>query len=169
MSWQRAVILALLGLASTTGCRTLDDYGRVYTSAQEEPLVESLDQLRARQGRSRAQRERMLGGTDAEALERCEVLRGQLVHGRRAAAGQRLFVWGCPVAWPVGLVTLFMWPWNETKTALQVEDAAVALERAYQTDTQSFLRVCAEIRRSPVGRAFTEAIGPDGEGGSSSF
>lgn len=157
------VAVALVGLAPSLGCRTLDDYGRVYASAPEEPLVESLDQLRARQGRSELPRERMLGETDAAALARCEVLRGQLVHGRRAAAAHRLFVWGCPVVWPVGLVTLFTWPWNQTVTALQVEDAAATLERAYQTDTRSFLRACAEVEDSAVGRAFAAALAPAGD------
>lgn len=154
--------LALLGLSPSLGCRTLDDYGRVYASAPEEPLAESLEQLRARHGRAARARERMLGATDAAALARCEVLRGQLVHGRRAAAAHRFFVWGCPLAWPVGLATLFTWPWGETVTALQVEDAAVSLERAYQSDTGSFLRACAEVEGSAVGRAFAAALVPAG-------
>jgi hypothetical protein len=152
-------LAATVALVCASGCQTLQSYGRAYQESNETIAgVPSIAELAARHEPTAAARRAALGAAQAREVERCELLRGQLAHASRAATTHVTFVWGCPVFWPVALGSALMWPLGETRTAQAVWKAAEAMERAYQTDTESFLATCREIGDGELGRAFAQAL-----------
>ena len=153
---------ALMLLATwllSASCQTFEAYGQRYQQSTDAIAgVPPLWQLTERQAATAARREAVLGEALVRELESCEHLRGQLAHASRAATTQVACVWGCPLAWPFDLLSLLVWPIGETQKAQAVWAAAERLERAYQTETRAFLAVCAEVKTSEVGRAFSEVL-----------
>lgn len=142
-----------------SGCQTFETYGRVYPDSRDVVAgVEPYSSLLERQKDTAARRQGAVGADVSRALERCEILRGQLVHASRRASGQVGLVWGCPLMWPVDLLSLLFLPIGETQKAQAVWAQAERLERAYQTDTASFLSTCTQVQATDVGRAFSRVL-----------
>lgn len=151
------VVAAIAG----SGCQTFESYGRVYPDSRDAVAgVEPYPALLDRQKHTAARREATVGVDVSRKLERCEVLRGQLVHASREAAGHVGLVWGCPFIWPVDLLSLLFFPIGETQKAQAVWQQAERLERAYQTDTASFLTTCEQVEQTEVGRTFSQVLLP---------
>lgn len=150
---KRLVVLAVLALVS--GCQTFESYGRAWGENDRSLAgVERRSDAEKRYADTAAERAALFGAREAKQLERCEMLRHQLVTASREASFTVGMVWGCPLAWPIDLVTLLFWPIGETQKAQAVWAEAERLERAYQSDTKTFLAVCQQVKSTPVGRAF---------------
>ena len=147
--------------AVSSGCQTFESYGRVYPNSSDAVAgVEPYPSLLDRQKHTATRREQAVGVGVSRRLERCEILRGQLVHASREAAGHVGLVWGCPFIWPVDLVSLLLFPIGETQKAQAVWTQAELLERAYQSDTASFLSTCEQVQKTEVGRTFSQVLLP---------
>jgi hypothetical protein len=147
--------LFLLILVFASGCQTFEGYGRAWVENDRSFAgVESHAEATKRYADTRRERAAMFGTKEADQLERCEMLRSQLVTASRDASFNVGMVWGCPLAWPIDVVTLLLWPIGETQKAQAVWAEAERLERAYQADTKTFLEVCQQVKATPVGRAF---------------
>ena len=150
---KRLVVLAIV--AAVSGCQTFESYGRAWGENDRSVAgVETRAAAERRYADTAAERAALFGAREAKQLERCEMLRYQLVTASRDASFTVGMVWGCPLAWPIDVVTLLFWPIGETQKAQAVWTQAERLERAYQSDTKSFLDVCQQVKRTPVGRAF---------------
>ncbi len=151
-----AVVAAVVVLGS---CQTFESYGRAYAHSTDEiPGVPALPALTEHQANGASARQAAFGQEKADELVVCERLRAQLAYGSRAATTHTACVWGCPLAWPVGILSAFVWPIHETRTAQAVWQAAEDLERAYQSDTDAFLTTCRVVRDGDVGRAFSNVL-----------
>lgn len=138
-----------------SGCQTFEGYGRAWVENDRSLAgVESHAEATKRYAETRSERADVFGAKEAKQLERCEMLRNQLVTASRDASFNVGMVWGCPLAWPIDVVTLLFWPIGETQKAQAVWAQAERLERAYQADTKTFLDVCQQVKATPVGRAF---------------
>ena len=146
-----SVVLGILGSAS---CQTWESYGREYAGSGPLEGVPPASALVRRQQETAARRGAAFGEERTRELASCEFLRAQFVHASRTASSHVACVWGCPLAWPGHLVTLFFWPVMETQKAQAVWSTAERLEHAYQSDTGTFLSVCAEVKKTEIGRAF---------------
>lgn len=158
---QSLVLVVAVVAAAGSGCQTFESYGRVYPDNENAVAgVEPYPALLERQKHTATRREEAVGVDVSRRLERCEILRGQLVHASREAAGHVGLVWGCPFIWPVDLLSLLFFPIGETQKAQAVWQQAERLERAYQTDTASFLTTCAQVEKTEVGRTFSQVLLP---------
>jgi hypothetical protein len=147
------VVLAIL--AAVSGCQTFESYGRAWGENDRSLAgVETRADAEQRYADTAAERAALFGAREAKQLERCEMLRHQLVTASRDASFTVGMVWGCPLAWPIDLVMLLFWPIGETQKAQAVWAQAERMERAYQADTKMFLEVCQQVKATPVGRAF---------------
>lgn len=160
-----AIVLTVLFGTALTGCTTLESYGRQFQDGDlTVPGVEVAPALARRQHDAASSRQLLLGdAARVQQLARCEVLRGQLAIASRSATQQMWLVWGCPFVWPVDVLTLLIWPIDETGRARAIWAAAELLERAYQTDTTTFMSTCEAVVATDVGRAFVSvqrAYGP---------
>ena len=155
------LVLVVVVAAVFGGCQTFESYGRVYPGSSDAVAgVEPYPALLDRQKHTAARREKAVGVDVSRRLERCEVLRGQLVHASRQASGHVGLVWGCPFIWPVDLLSLLFFPIGETQKAQAVWEQAERLERAYQSDTATFLSTCEQVQATDVGRAFSKVLVP---------
>lgn len=155
------VVLIVVAATAGSGCQTFESYGRVYPDSSNAVAgVEPYPALLERQKHTATRREEAVGVDVSRRLERCEILRGQLVHASREAAGHVGLVWGCPFIWPVDLLSLLFFPIGETQKAQAVWQQAERLERAYQSDTASFLTTCAQVEKTEVGRTFSRVLLP---------
>lgn len=151
----KRLLMLVIVAAAATSCQTFEGYGRAWGESDRSIAgVESRDEALKRYAATAAERAALFGAREAKQLERCEMLRHQLVTASRDAAFNVGMVWGCPLAWPIDLVTLLFWPIGETQKAQAVWAQAERLERAYQADTKTFLDVCQQVKATPVGRAF---------------
>ncbi len=153
------VVIAAVVVVGASGCQTFESYGRAYEHSTDEIAgVPALSALTEHQANAASARQAAFGQAKADELVVCERLRAQLAYGSRAATTHTACVWGCPLAWPVGILSAFVWPIHETRTAQAVWQAAEDLERAYQSDTDSFLTTCRVVRDGDVGRAFSNVL-----------
>ena len=151
--------LIVVVAAFAGGCQTFETYGRVYPDSRDAVAgVERYPVLLDRQKATAQRREAAVGVDVSRRLERCEILRAQLVHASQSAAGHVGLVWGCPVIWPVDILSLLFFPIGETQKAQAVWTEAERLERAYQSDTASFLTTCEQVEATAVGRAFSKVL-----------
>jgi hypothetical protein len=163
-------LVELAILMASSGCQTFESYGRAW--GENDRFIDGVERrsdAEARYAETAAERAALFGAREAKQLERCEMLRHQLVTASRDASFTVGMVWGCPLAWPIDLITLLFWPIGETQKAQAVWAQAERLERAYQADTKTFLAACQQVQASPVGRAFmavqlprTRPVPPEG-------
>ena len=159
LRWIRIGSLWLTGTLLLSGCYGLGHYSRIYEKRDNTgPGVVSAQKFHMEMEGNRAIREKIHGTADrAQLFARCEYFRNQLVIAERDADDWAKFVWFFPLFWPFHPLTLWQWPYSESQKAWKVQDAARVLEKAYQTDDETFLATCEKLMtESQVGTVFRE-------------
>ena len=122
------------------GCISLNDYAVKYRASS--PIQTDKEEEKNYEG---------------EQTHRCHYFRNQLVAASEAAQEHIWWVWAFPGYWPLHILTLYILPVDETRTANKVIKAAQKMERAYQTSDAEFLNVCKKLFNEPeLGPAFMQ-------------
>ena len=157
-------IFFFLNLGTATGCISLNEYAvkyRVSPSFQEEtgPGQQSnnddhLDKDAPQEQTTRAALHHMKLPIPTH---HCHYFRNQLFVASEAAQEHIWWVWAFPGYWPLHILTLYILPVDETRTAYKVIDAAQKMEMAYQAGDNEFLSTCSKImNEAELGAAFAQ-------------
>lgn len=154
-------VFLILNLLNTTGCISLKEYAIKYrvspafqeeSDPQEHNNNDHLSKSVPQEEKSGASQNHM---SLAIPTHHCHYFRNQLVVASEVAQEHIWWVWAFPGYWPLHILTLYILPVDETRTAHQVIEAAQKMEMAYQTNDAKFLSTCEKLlKEAELGDAF---------------
>ena len=151
-------VTVLLSCALLTGCLSYGDYAVKYRVTQNiGPGLVSSKALK-KEGRAAIQKsEKEAAEQKMKQRYRCQYFRNQLVVASEKAQSHRFWIWAGPWYWPLHVMTLFLFPVEETQKANWVLKTASQMERSYQQSDEEFLRTCESLEEHPViGESFIQ-------------
>jgi hypothetical protein len=163
------IIFLFFSLWPTAGCISLNEYAIKYRAAssfqdEADPNEQENDSdlKPSKDVKEDVKKEQKNKPTNVHVNLRvpthhCHYFRNQLVVASEVAQEHLWWVWAFPGYWPLHILTLYILPVDETRTANKVIEAAQKMEMAYQTNDAEFLNTCERLLNEPeLGAIFAQ-------------